>query len=220
MARFLSSATESKIALFEALCSLLKTKGIDEITVKNLCATAGVGKTTFYTHFRDKYEIMQWYSDLAHEVGVGQIGLTLTWEEGHRITSEALFSEADSLRRAASSKDYNSINPQALRWREESLTRIITEFKHIPMTSRLQLQITGLAAAELAVASRFFAAPTRGSVDEYVGTMISIVPQELYELLKDPVDPARVDPTLEQMRMELAVLQGRRAQNAHAAQEA
>jgi AcrR family transcriptional regulator len=44
--------------LRDALLSLLHEKGWDATTVRDVCARAGVGRSTFYTHFADKEELL------------------------------------------------------------------------------------------------------------------------------------------------------------------
>ena len=41
----------------EALLLLLEKKEYDFITVKEICQKAGVNRSTFYSHFNDKYEL-------------------------------------------------------------------------------------------------------------------------------------------------------------------
>jgi AcrR family transcriptional regulator len=45
-------------ALRKALLSAIAEQGWEAISVQNLCARAGVGRSTFYTHFADKEELL------------------------------------------------------------------------------------------------------------------------------------------------------------------
>ena len=47
---------KTKRALASALFTLLSEKSIDDITVIELCECAGIRRTTFYKHYRDKYD--------------------------------------------------------------------------------------------------------------------------------------------------------------------
>ena len=47
---------KTKKALADAFMALLTQKSIEEITVNELCGTAGVRRTTFYKHYRDKLD--------------------------------------------------------------------------------------------------------------------------------------------------------------------
>ena len=50
--------TLTKRLIREAMLALLKTKSIQEITVRELCDMAGVNRTTFYNHYDGVYEVL------------------------------------------------------------------------------------------------------------------------------------------------------------------
>ena len=47
-------------AMAASLKELLGTKPLDKITIQELADGAGVIRATFYNHFRDKYDLVQW----------------------------------------------------------------------------------------------------------------------------------------------------------------
>lgn len=49
----------TKKMLKEALLQLLKKKDIDHISVKELCDTAGINRSTFYRHYDSQYALME-----------------------------------------------------------------------------------------------------------------------------------------------------------------
>src|SRR5262245_50326481 len=49
----------TKRSLSEALVELIQEKRFDDITVQNVIDRANVGRSTFYTHFRDKEDLFQ-----------------------------------------------------------------------------------------------------------------------------------------------------------------
>jgi AcrR family transcriptional regulator len=63
--------------LGDALFALMQEKGFDEITVQDVLDRAGVGRSTFYVHYRDKddlflsdvEEFCQWFSTLLKRQG-------------------------------------------------------------------------------------------------------------------------------------------------------
>lgn len=56
----------TKRMLKDALFQLLKKKDIDHISVKELCETAGINRSTFYRHYDSQYALMEEVSnDLA-----------------------------------------------------------------------------------------------------------------------------------------------------------
>ena len=50
---------KTQALLHEALSSLIHEKSYDAIIVKQILARANVGRSTFYTHFRDKEELLE-----------------------------------------------------------------------------------------------------------------------------------------------------------------
>ena len=50
---------KTKRSLSEALVGLIKEKRFDDITVQNVIDRAEVGRSTFYSHFRDKEDLFQ-----------------------------------------------------------------------------------------------------------------------------------------------------------------
>ncbi|MCM1053387.1 MAG: TetR/AcrR family transcriptional regulator [Ruminococcus sp.] len=50
--------TKTKKALFNSLLELMKIKAFEEITISDICEVALVNRSTFYTHFDDKYELL------------------------------------------------------------------------------------------------------------------------------------------------------------------
>jgi AcrR family transcriptional regulator len=52
-------ANRTKRSLSEALVELIKEKRFDDITVQDVIERADVGRSTFYSHFRDKEDLFQ-----------------------------------------------------------------------------------------------------------------------------------------------------------------
>ncbi len=52
---------EETLFLFaKAIKSLIKKQPLDKITVTDIVSTAGKTRQTFYRHFQDKYEVLEW----------------------------------------------------------------------------------------------------------------------------------------------------------------
>ncbi len=50
----------TKRALAQALKELLQTQNFDKISVGNICEKCGMNRKSFYYHFKDKYELVNW----------------------------------------------------------------------------------------------------------------------------------------------------------------
>lgn len=53
-------ATSTKEALADALRQMMAVKPIDKITVKDLVEICGVNRQTFYYHFDDVFDLLEW----------------------------------------------------------------------------------------------------------------------------------------------------------------
>ncbi len=49
---------KTKKILYETLIELMKTKTFEEIKVSDICTKALINRSTFYTHYDDKYELL------------------------------------------------------------------------------------------------------------------------------------------------------------------
>ena len=73
--------TRSRAALREALIDLLEERGLEGITVNDLCARAGLTRGTFYNHYADKEALLEAFEDevlddlTALERRMGELGM-------------------------------------------------------------------------------------------------------------------------------------------------
>lgn len=83
-------AVRTRAALREALLTLLENLPIDQITIRDIAATAGIGYTTFFRHHPTKEALLD---DLAAEQirGLGELALSVMDADGARTASEGLF---------------------------------------------------------------------------------------------------------------------------------
>lgn len=62
----ISDSTITKKAIATGMKELTKTKSFDKITVSDITQICGLNRQTFYYHFQDKYELVNWiyYNEL------------------------------------------------------------------------------------------------------------------------------------------------------------
>lgn len=72
----------TKLALADSLKKILEKKPLEKITITDLTDDCGVNRQTFYYHFRDVYDLIEWmYLSKAHEA-IGANKTYATWQEG------------------------------------------------------------------------------------------------------------------------------------------
>lgn len=74
----------TKKALAAALKKLLEKKPLSKITVTDIAEECEINRHTFYYHFRDIYDLIEWiYENEAEQYILGD-GIPGTWQEGLR----------------------------------------------------------------------------------------------------------------------------------------
>jgi AcrR family transcriptional regulator len=204
--RLLSRSMHSKIKIFQALETLMSYEDFDRIAVKHICEVAHIGKTTFYSHFKDKYDIIQWFTTLYFDIGIARIGRTLTWEQGHRISTSGFLHHRPLLSKAFQSMDYNGLAMYSPRRRENNLVQTLSEYKKVEITPRLHAQIIALSVGEAAYFHRYLVENNSPKLDELVDALMGIIPPQLYKLLKEPAVSKKDNITEEMMNVEFITL--------------
>src|SRR3546814_18012954 len=85
-------AVRTRAALREALLTLLENLSIDQITIRDIAATAGIGYTTFFRHHPTKEALLD---DLAAEEirELGELALSVLDAAGASAASAGLFTQ-------------------------------------------------------------------------------------------------------------------------------
>lgn len=73
--------------LGNALIALIQEKSIDEVTVLDVLARAGVGRSTFYVHYRDKDDLF--LSELEQGLQIWTTALSRRQEKSNRVAPVA-----------------------------------------------------------------------------------------------------------------------------------
>lgn len=81
----------TKRDLEEALKRQLLRKPLDKITIGELASVAGISRMTFYYHFRDIYDLVEWSCIEDARKALGGKRTYGTWTEGLRQIFEAVY---------------------------------------------------------------------------------------------------------------------------------
>lgn len=93
----------------EALKELLQTKSLEHITVNEIIERADVSRPTFYRHFRDKYDLVNWYFQKLCDQSFLLMGKSLTLREALTKKFDFLKSEQNFFIAAFQSQEQNSL---------------------------------------------------------------------------------------------------------------
>lgn len=181
---------KTKKAIFQALFELSQEKPYNSIKVSELCERADVSRSTFYHHFKSKFDVAVWHYDMLFDISTYRVGIELGWFDAHLIMTTGTMKYYDlySKVRQPNSSGQFFASFYSMR-REEALKHAIVDVKKMELTSKLAFQIRGLAHAEEWAIRDWYRGNIDVSVEEICEYMVSLVPQELYKALEKPEYP-------------------------------
>ena len=75
----------TKHALEASLKHLLLKKPLNKITIRDIAEDCGISRMTFYYHFKDIYDLVEWTcTEEASKALAGNITYN-TWQQTHRV---------------------------------------------------------------------------------------------------------------------------------------
>ncbi len=98
------------LVLAESLKELAVTKPIEKITIKEITDKAGVIRPTFYNHFQDKYELLEWITVNELFTPVEPFLSNGMLKEGVTYILTTMVKEKDFYKKAADLEGQNSFN--------------------------------------------------------------------------------------------------------------
>ncbi len=185
-----SRAFRTKLGIAQAINRLCQARPFSKISIDMISKEAAISNSSFYYHFSDKNEVVQWLSLLFYSNGIDQTGRTLTWFEGHLVTTKGFLQFKSLFTSAAECTDYGAGQPFFIRHRQKNLTETVTEYKQMELTNRIRLQIEALPYAEKVIANNYDKGHYDISLKEYCDIMVSLVPKDLFEALEEPAQHA------------------------------
>ena len=76
------SEITTKRALEQALKSVLKTKNLKKVTIQDIADECGINRNTFYYHFKDIYDLVEWICIEDGKKALSQYRQYDNWENG------------------------------------------------------------------------------------------------------------------------------------------
>lgn len=75
-------STTTKRAFASSLKNKLQTKPLEKITVTDICEDCEVNRQTFYNHFKDIFDLVEWIYTVDADKAMDGKKAYQTWEEG------------------------------------------------------------------------------------------------------------------------------------------
>lgn len=100
---------KTKRALAAALKALMQEKSFDKISIGEICERCGMNRKSFYYHFEDKYDLVNWIFDTEFAEMAEKKSYKDSWEVLQDI-SRFLYEDRSFYRKALQIKGQNSFS--------------------------------------------------------------------------------------------------------------
>ena len=103
---------KTKRALATALKELMGEKSFDKISIGEICEKCGMNRKSFYYHFKDKYDLVNWIFDTEFSAIADEKDYRDSWESWDVLQdiSQFLFDNRAFYRKALQIKGQNSFS--------------------------------------------------------------------------------------------------------------
>ena len=90
VSRSISNSDKTKWRIVGALEKALKKKPFNKVNVVDMTDECHIARQTFYNHFLDKQDVVNWLNMQLDMKTLGRIGIDLTWREAVRMKLEIM----------------------------------------------------------------------------------------------------------------------------------
>lgn len=181
----MDAAEKMKYKLAGAMKKLLAEHPVDKITVKQIVDCCDVTRPTFYRHFKDKYDLVNWYFDKLAQKSFKQMGVSLTLREGLIKKFEFIKGEGEFFSAAFSSESQNCLMEYDYECIYQFYKEIIQKkgMEQIPEDIRFLLEMYCRGSIYMTV--EWAKTGMKDSPEMMAEQLIEALPPKLHELFKN-----------------------------------
>ncbi|WP_081642871.1 TetR/AcrR family transcriptional regulator C-terminal domain-containing protein [Lachnobacterium bovis] len=165
-----------------AMKECMKTTSVDNITVKQIVKECGLSRQTFYRHFIDKYDLINWYFDLLLEQSFKEMGDGETIREG--LVKKFTYIREESLFFTMAFKvdQQNNLKEHDFIMIYEFYCRLIREKTNAIPDERIRKILEMYCSSSIYMTVKWVLKGMKESESELADLMIGAMPREIYDL--------------------------------------
>ena len=173
---------QMKYKLATAMKECMKKMPVEKITVKEIVEECGTTRQTFYRHFLDKYDLINWYFDKILLKSFEHMGEGRTIYEGlvkkfHYIEEEKLFFKA-----AFKNDEQNNLKDHDFKLILEFYTRQIEEKTGLPIDSELKFLLEMYCQGSIYMTVQWVLGEKKSTAEEMAKRLVDAMPAPLAEV--------------------------------------
>ena len=173
-----------KYRLAAAMKKCMERMPVEKVTVKEIVEECGTTRQTFYRHFLDKYDLINWYfdkilSESFKHMGTGEtVYESLVWKF-HFIEHERLFFDA-----AFRYDDQNSLRDHDYREIHAFYTNMIESRTKEPLSSELNFILEMYCRGSVYMTTRWVSGEIEYTPEEMAKCLVDAMPAVLAEVFR------------------------------------
>ena len=160
-------------------------KSLDQITISEICANAGVSRQTFYRHFESKYDIPWWHSIFCRQFYLNEIGRTIDWETGYYHHLRLIAQERDfyrkSIQYSINTPFGQTVMPEN---RKTVLLETLEKYCHMSVDHNMMFLVEIFSKLECEVLNDWFRSDQPTNLAQWTDDLVSLVPDRLFRALQ------------------------------------
>ncbi|MCK9170414.1 MAG: TetR/AcrR family transcriptional regulator [Treponema sp.] len=175
--------TSAAFKLSAAIKELMEYSTLEKIMVTDIVRRAGFTRQTFYRHFRDKYDLVNWYFDILVRQCFNEMGVTLTLREGLILKFNFIRREKIFFAQAFRSTDYNSIEQHDYQFILQFYTDIIQRKTHKHLNEDLCFVLELYCHGSISMTVEWAVSGMEKSSESLADDLIAALPPKLAVIL-------------------------------------
>ena len=175
--------TEDKI--IKSFKKLVNEYSFDKITVTMIAEDVGISRPIFYRHFKDKYDLINWYFDVLAQMSFKQMGISLTLREGLIKKFEFIKGEGQFFAAAFSSESQNCLMEYDYQCIYQFYCDIIHKQGADKIPEELEFLLRMYCRGSIAMTVEWATTGMKMSPEQLADQLIEAMPPKLYDLFKD-----------------------------------
>ena len=159
-------------AMAQALTTLLKTRTLDKITIRDITDTCGLTRNTFYYHFHDVYDLLGWLFEEKTQEIMRRYETDADWEGGLEEILQYLYANRRMMMHIHESISF------------DLLFRFVNDvmFHHAEVIMRREADERGLSEDAIGIAASFYVNAAVGDVIQWISVGMDRTPEHMAQV--------------------------------------
>lgn len=180
----MNASEKTKYKLANAIKQVMKKQPLDKITVSEIVAVCDVTRPTFYRHFQDKYDLVNWYFDQLATKSFRQMGISLSLREGLLKKFELMREEGIFFTSAFSSQAQNCLMEYDFHCIYHFYSDVIKKNGVENLTEEIDFLLKMYCNGSIFMTAEWAKNGMKLSPSQITDYLIEALPPKLYDLLK------------------------------------